>query len=75
MALVERKIATGIWHHLRVEVHGTRVEGFVNGDPVIFLDTGKPLGGYLGLWSKSDSTTWFDELIIEKDGARKKVAL
>ncbi len=73
MALVERKIDTGIWHHLRVEVHGTQVEGFINGDPVIFFDTGKPLGGYLGLWTKSDSTTWFDELIIEKDGAKKKV--
>lgn len=36
MALVERRIDTGIWHHLRV-----------------------------------DSTMWFDELIIKKDGTKK----
>ena len=75
MALVERKIDTGIWHHLRVEVQGTRIEGFFNGDPVIFLDTVKSLGGFVGLWTKSDSTTWFDELIIEKEGAKKEVEL
>jgi pyruvate,water dikinase len=69
MALVERRVDTDIWHDLRVEIHGTRMEGFFNGDPVISLDTGRSLAGFVGLWTKSDSTTWFDALVVEKDGS------
>ena len=75
MAFVERRIDTGIWHDLRVEIKGSRIEGFFNGDPVIFLDTGKSLAGFVGLWTKSDSTTWFDALVIEKAGIKRRVEL
>ncbi len=73
IALVENKIDSGIWHHLRVELQGTQIKGFFNGNPVILVDTGKSLGGFVGLWTKADSTTWFDELITEKEGVKKKV--
>jgi pyruvate,water dikinase len=69
LALVERSIDADIWHDLRVEIHGTRMEGFFNGDPVISLDTGRSLAGFVGLWTKADSTTWFDALVVEKDGS------
>lgn len=73
IALVEKIIDSGIWHTLRVELKGTRIECFLNGESVILYEAGKPVGGFVGLWTKSDSTTWFDELIIEKDGSRKIV--
>lgn len=74
-AAVPKVIETGLWHHLQVKVRGTWVEAVFNGEPVIAFDTEKPLGGFIGLWTKSDSTIWFDDLVIESDDARQRVEL
>ena len=74
LAGIEKQIGTGVWHDLRVEIEGSRIEGYFNGDPVINFDTGKPLAGFIGLWTKSDSTVWFDGLVIDHAGTKKAIA-
>jgi hypothetical protein len=57
-------VPTGQWHTLRVDFAGTRFKVAFNGQPIFevedatFTDAGK-----VGLWTKADSVTAFDEFI------------
>jgi pyruvate,water dikinase len=66
-------IRTGKWHGLRVEVHERNIRCFLNNRVVLEYDAGSPVHGYIGLWTKADSVTFFDELVIEADGGITKV--
>lgn len=34
----------------------------------------KPIKGHVGMWTKADSVTCFDELIIEADGSVRNIS-
>ncbi len=57
------KVTSGEWHELRVECVGNRIICYYDGQKKIeatddtFKDTGK-----IGLWTKADSVTYFDDL-------------
>ena len=57
------KITSGEWHELRVEVVGNKIICYYDGNKKIeatddtFKDAGK-----VGLWTKADSVTYFDDL-------------
>jgi hypothetical protein len=59
------EISTGEWHELRVECVGNRIIFYYDGKKQIeatddtFEDAGK-----VGLWTKADSVTYFDDLTI-----------
>lgn len=58
-------IAAGVWHELRVEATGTRVR--VHWDGVAVIDArnaSAPAPGRVGLWTKADSVTSFDDLSV-----------
>jgi len=73
-AVTERSIRSGKGYVVSVQVTGTNVEGFVDGEPVIQFDAEKSLEGYVGLWTKADSKVYFDDLIIQ-EGDKKRVAI
>jgi Domain of Unknown Function (DUF1080) len=56
------KIPVGEWHKLKVEVKGNEMEGYLDGEKIwevtdeTFKDAGK-----VGLWSKADAQSRFDE--------------
>jgi hypothetical protein len=56
------KVKAGEWHKLKVEVKGDRMEGYLDGEKMweITDDTYKD-AGKVGLWSKADAQTHFDE--------------
>ncbi len=60
------KVSSGEWHTLKLEVKGKHFEVFfddkilVEADDDTFKDAGK-----VGLWTKADSVTYFDDLKIE----------
>jgi hypothetical protein len=60
------RVIPGTWHELHVDVKGDLFEIFWNGKKVIeardrtFSETGK-----IGLWTKADSITYFDDLVVE----------
>lgn len=57
------KVAQGAWHKLRVEARGDRFEVYFDDKKVLsatdstFADAGK-----VGVWTKADSVTYFDDL-------------
>ena len=60
------KVAKGIWHEIRIDARGEHLEIYWDGKKVIdahdttFRDAGK-----IGVWTKSDSITYFDDLSLE----------
>ncbi len=60
------KVKTGEWHKLKVEVKGNKMEGYLDGQKIweITDDTYKN-AGKVGLWSKADAQSHFDEFKAE----------
>jgi 3-keto-disaccharide hydrolase len=60
------KVPVGEWHKLKVEVKGNTMEGYLDGQKIwevtddTFKDPGK-----VGLWSKADAQSHFDEFKVE----------
>lgn len=61
------KVTNGVWHSLSVDAKGDRFQVFWNNQKVIEARDatfGEP--GKVGLWTKADSVTYFDDLIVEE---------
>ncbi len=61
------KMTDGKWYNLKIVMKGNNIQCYFNGKPELqttdntFKDAGK-----IGLWTKSDAVTWFDELNIQE---------
>ena len=59
------KVTSGEWHELRIEAVGNKIACYYDGSKKIeatddtFKDAGK-----VGLWTKADSVTYFDDLKV-----------
>ena len=59
-------VASSVWHTLRVEFSGTHIRVSLDGKPRIELDDAHISGaGALGVWTKADSVTVFDDFSFE----------
>jgi hypothetical protein len=59
---VDAPVAGNAWHTLRAEFHGTRIRVLLDGKSYIELDDDHIAGsGSVGLWTKADSVTLFDD--------------
>ena len=59
---VDTKVASGVWHTLRVEFEGNKFIVFFDGNKVIeATDESFPDAGQVGVWTKADSVTIFDD--------------
>ena len=57
------KVASGVWHELRVDAKGDHFEVYFDGTRVIDAhDATFTTPGKVGLWTKADSVTYFDDL-------------
>ena len=56
--------ALGQWHKLRVAAAGDRIQGWLNDQALIDRRDSRFASGRIGLWTKADSITAFDELIV-----------
>jgi hypothetical protein len=62
------KVTSGVWHSLGVEAKGNRFQVFWNNQKVIEArDATFSEAGKLGLWTKADSVTYFDDLLVEEN--------
>lgn len=59
-----RPPALGQWHALRVVAVGDRIQGYLNGKRLIDHRDSRFRVGQVGLWTKADSVTAFDDLVI-----------
>lgn len=65
---VEEKVAPGQWHTLRVEFAGTCFKVFFNGKRLFDVeDDTFAEAGFIGLWTKADSVTLFDDFEVGRD--------
>ena len=55
------KVSAGQWHELRAEITGNRLRGFLNGQAVVETTDDTYQAGKVGLWTRADSTTCFDD--------------
>lgn len=69
----KEKIASNVWRNLSVEIRGRLMNGYFDGKPVIEYAAEKPIKGFVGLWTKADSVTYFDELIIQTDNQKQRI--
>ena len=58
------KVPSGQWQELRVEAEGTRFRGFLDGLLVVEATDDAYLAGGVGLWTKADSVTCFDDFRV-----------
>lgn len=60
------KVATGTWHQLSLEAMGDHFVVSWDGKPVIDAhDATFSEAGKMGVWTKADSVTYFDDLTAE----------
>jgi hypothetical protein len=53
------------WSTLRIVANGPRVEVYLNGSKLYEVeDTTFPTAGKVGVWTKADSVTCFDDLTV-----------
>ncbi|WP_243373298.1 family 16 glycoside hydrolase [Geotalea sp. SG265] len=55
------KVVSGKWQELRVEVKGNHIRGFLNGELAVEATDDSFKAGGVGLWTKADSVTCFDD--------------
>ena len=58
------KVLSGRWQELRVEVVGSRIRGFLDGQLVVEASDNTFKSGKIGLWTKADSVTCFDDVEV-----------
>jgi hypothetical protein len=57
------KVASGVWHSLRADMRGDHIEIYFNGQKLIDVhDSRFTSPGKVGVWTKADSYTLFDDL-------------
>jgi hypothetical protein len=58
----DHPVKSGVWHTLRVDFHGDRFTVTFDGDKVITAtDASFTVAGRVGVWTKADSVTLFDD--------------
>jgi hypothetical protein len=57
-------VPAGQWQELKVEVVGNRFRGFLDGRLVAEVSDDSYLAGRVGLWTKADSVTCFDDVRV-----------
>ncbi len=58
------RVAAGQWQELRLEVTGDRLRGSLNGQLVVEATDTTYKAGRVGLWTKADSVTCFDDVAV-----------
>jgi hypothetical protein len=55
-------VKSGVWHTLRVDFEGNKFTVTFDGNKVIeAIDQSFPNAGKVGIWTKADSVTLFDD--------------
>jgi pyruvate,water dikinase len=72
-ATVPKEIKKDQWRLIAVEFSGNTLKGYLDDELLMEYTAERPLAGYVGLWTKADSVTYFDELTIEENGKKRVI--
>jgi hypothetical protein len=66
LASFKTRVTAAVWHHYRFELRGDQLRVFWDGELVLdHVDSTFTRAGLAGVWTKADSVTYFDDLVIE----------
>jgi hypothetical protein len=57
-------IPFGEWHAIKIAVHGTQLEGYLDGEHILDYTLAAPVSGKVGVWSKTDSVSEFADYVV-----------
>ncbi len=52
------------WHSMKVVIKATKLEGYLNGKLLLEYTLAEPVTGKVGVWSKTDSVSYFDDFTV-----------
>jgi hypothetical protein len=52
------------WHSMKIAVHGTRLEGYLDGEKLLDYTLAAPVSGKVGVWSKTDSIAEMADYVV-----------
>jgi hypothetical protein len=52
------------WHTMKIAVHGTQLEGYLDGEKLLDYTLAAPVSGKVGVWSKTDSISEFADYTV-----------
>jgi hypothetical protein len=58
-------IPLGEWHSMRIAVAGTQLRGFLDEKLLLEYTLTEPVSGKVGVWSKTDSVSQFDQYVVK----------
>lgn len=53
------------WHSMKIAVHGTQLEGYLDGEKLLDYTLAAPVSGKVGVWSKTDSISEFADYTVQ----------
>ncbi|PYS78198.1 MAG: hypothetical protein DMF70_15260 [Acidobacteria bacterium] len=59
-------LARNQWHTLQISVHGTSLQASLNGKHLLDYTLAAPVSGRVGVWSKTDSVSYFDDYTVSR---------
>ncbi len=62
-------VRSGQWQELKLEAQGNRLRGYLNNQLVVEAEDDTFKAGRVGLWTKADSVTCFDNVSVKPSGA------
>jgi hypothetical protein len=57
-------LAMNTWHNLQISVHGTNLQASLDGKHLIDYTLAEPVSGKVGVWSKTDSVSYFSDYSV-----------
>jgi len=57
-------LATKKWQDMKIAIQGTKLEGYLNGRLLLEYTLAEPVSGKVGVWSKTDSVSYFDDYTV-----------
>ena len=52
------------WYTMKIVIQGTKLEGYLNGKLLLNYTLAEPVTGKIGVWSKTDSVSYFDDYTV-----------
>ncbi len=52
------------WHTMKIAVQGTKLQGYLNGKLLLEYTLAEPVSGKVGVWSKTDSVSYYDDYTV-----------
>jgi len=59
-------LAMNTWHSLQISVHGANLQASLDGKHLLDYSLAEPVAGKVGVWSKTDSVSYFDDFSVTR---------